>query len=305
MADVDVEIDSFVGKFRQLWRAGLDVHLDLNAHAGNAWVGIKLNLGQPKSTQQQCEILKKRYSPSRIRRRERRAASRQDNNLTDTESVDILNKDGNKSKEIGKSSSSDSNQMAVVAEEANIEPTENLVTEEVFTTEDLPVRNSDAKEVIIDSKDEAQTVSSEQNCVSPDTSENIEVQVKCVAEDDVQIDTGSNDVAEFKQPAVAVIHATAIIQNSPYHSFSQDEWNSILRFITNKDHLKKNVTNVEYCQSSSKDQGNTCFMHSVLLKILVKTEPLWESPRSYLWKHVGQDTWERGNGSSIMLTKIH
>ena len=128
MADVDVEIDSFVGKFRQLWRAGLDVHLDLNAHAGNAWVGIKLNLGQPKSTQQQCETLKKRYSPCRIRRRERRAASRQDHNLTDSENVHILNKDGNKSTEIGKSSSSDSNQMAVVAEEANIEPMENLVT---------------------------------------------------------------------------------------------------------------------------------------------------------------------------------
>ena len=73
MVDVNKEIDSFVLKFRQLWSAGLDAHLDLETHAGNAWVGLKLNVGQYRPNP--VGEFFKRASPSRIRRRERRAAS--------------------------------------------------------------------------------------------------------------------------------------------------------------------------------------------------------------------------------------
>ena len=39
------ELDSFIKKFNQLWKAGFTVHLDLDAHAGKAWVGIRAQLG--------------------------------------------------------------------------------------------------------------------------------------------------------------------------------------------------------------------------------------------------------------------
>ena len=39
------ELDSFVQKFNQLWKAGLTAHLDLDCHAGNAWVGLRVQLG--------------------------------------------------------------------------------------------------------------------------------------------------------------------------------------------------------------------------------------------------------------------
>ena len=39
------EVDSFVRKFHQLWKAGLTAHLDLDTHAGNAWVGLRVQLG--------------------------------------------------------------------------------------------------------------------------------------------------------------------------------------------------------------------------------------------------------------------
>jgi hypothetical protein len=39
------EVDSFVKKFHQLWKAGFTAHLDLEAHAGDAWVGIRAQLG--------------------------------------------------------------------------------------------------------------------------------------------------------------------------------------------------------------------------------------------------------------------
>ena len=39
------ELDSFIKKFQQLWKAGFTAHLDLNAQAGKAWVGIRAELG--------------------------------------------------------------------------------------------------------------------------------------------------------------------------------------------------------------------------------------------------------------------
>ena len=40
------ELDTFVRKFHQLWNDGVTAHLDLDTHAGNAWVGLRVQLGQ-------------------------------------------------------------------------------------------------------------------------------------------------------------------------------------------------------------------------------------------------------------------
>ena len=39
------EVDTFIEKFKHLWQSGLDAHLDLETHAGQAWVGLRLRLG--------------------------------------------------------------------------------------------------------------------------------------------------------------------------------------------------------------------------------------------------------------------
>ena len=41
----DNELQSFVFKFNQLWKAGVSAHLDLDTHAGQAWVGLRVQLG--------------------------------------------------------------------------------------------------------------------------------------------------------------------------------------------------------------------------------------------------------------------
>ena len=74
------ELDTFVRKFHQLWNDGVTAHLDMDAQAGNAWVGLRVHLGQvpgpphghadPPFSQQT-----KKESPSRKRRRLRRAAA--------------------------------------------------------------------------------------------------------------------------------------------------------------------------------------------------------------------------------------
>ena len=80
MADADLEINSFLIKFRQLWIAGFDAHLNLETQAGNAWVGLKVNLGKATS-KVEGKTRQKRQSPSRLRRREKRAADRFEYNV--------------------------------------------------------------------------------------------------------------------------------------------------------------------------------------------------------------------------------
>ena len=41
----DSELDSFVKKFKDLWQSGLDAHLVVDTHAGQAWVDLSVQLG--------------------------------------------------------------------------------------------------------------------------------------------------------------------------------------------------------------------------------------------------------------------
>ena len=40
------ELQSFIFKFNELWKAGITAHLDLDTHAGQAWVGLRVQLGK-------------------------------------------------------------------------------------------------------------------------------------------------------------------------------------------------------------------------------------------------------------------
>ena len=91
------------------------------------------------------------------------------------------------------------------------------------------------------------------------------------------------------QPEVVVIHGTAVIDNSPFNLLAQEEVESISRFITQKEHMKKNIENIEYSLLSSRNSEGDLFRHTVSLKVFVKTVNLWETPRSYIFRHVGQD----------------
>ena len=69
-------LDNFIGKFHQLLRAGFTAHLDLDANAGQAWVGLRVMLG-PCHQQQQFHHQSKHRSPSYYCRQERRKAARE------------------------------------------------------------------------------------------------------------------------------------------------------------------------------------------------------------------------------------
>ena len=69
------QIQSFIFKFHQLWAAGETAHLDLDTHAGRAWVGLRVQLGNPLH-QQQHPSRRQHRSPAYYRRQERRQAAK-------------------------------------------------------------------------------------------------------------------------------------------------------------------------------------------------------------------------------------
>ena len=81
------EVYSFVRKFKGLWRSGCDASLQFECRAGQAFLTMRHGLGSaypesnPPQYQQQSQHFvpkRKHASPSRIRRRERRAAAKAD-----------------------------------------------------------------------------------------------------------------------------------------------------------------------------------------------------------------------------------
>ena len=107
------------------------------------------------------------------------------------------------------------------------------------------------------------------------------------------------------QPEVIEVHAEAIFVSSPSPSLTQDELESLGRFTTNLEHLARNIKNIIVDRTSSYRRGDGKYDHTANIRIFVRSEHLWQSARSYLWKYLGQDSWERGNGTSISLKRIH
>ena len=75
---LDRELNSFLFKFHQLIKSGATAHLDVDTHAGQAWVGLRVMLGPL-----QHQPVQRHRSPSYFRRQERRRAARQSSEESD------------------------------------------------------------------------------------------------------------------------------------------------------------------------------------------------------------------------------
>ena len=69
------ELDNFISMFHQLRSKGFTAHLVIDTHAGNAWVGLRVMLGNVQQ-QHQVNSKSRNRSPSYFRRQERRKAAR-------------------------------------------------------------------------------------------------------------------------------------------------------------------------------------------------------------------------------------
>ena len=79
---VGKEIDNFNLKFSNRWTNGFDAHLDIDTHAGQAWVDLCVGLGGSPDLhhefhQAEQAATRTKDSPSRIRTQARQEAARQ------------------------------------------------------------------------------------------------------------------------------------------------------------------------------------------------------------------------------------
>ena len=124
---MNAELNSFIGKFKQLLKAGYTAHLDLDSNAGQAWVGLRLQLGNGRSKQAYQFPNKESKCSARDRRRAKRAFSRKS------------------------SSASLSNPSVVEVENSKETAADNIITTEEVV-EDLSLKlshNVNGKEVMI------------------------------------------------------------------------------------------------------------------------------------------------------------
>ena len=104
---------------------------------------------------------------------------------------------------------------------------------------------------------------------------------------------------------VVGVHATATFEECPDSQLYQDYVESLERFIFSKDHLKRNICKVETSYISSREFRNSTYTHTMSVRLSVLSGGLWEGPRSYVWRHLGEDVWTRGNNTKIRLVRIH
>ena len=296
----DTEFDAFIFKFQQLWYGGLDAHLNLECNAGNAWVGIRVNLGPFPGPN--CHYSKNVGNSSQIRRRNRRAEKRKydaencedmKNEHETAQVMDVNDEDRHKIK--------NDDDIPIVGEINNVES--NIVTDAKMVNTVMPIDNEiqesslDVKAVVY-SDDDLKTAA-DSFVENPDSQDEI-------AKDCTEVETEDKfDAHEEKQiSSVVKIRATAVIDQSPYDGLMDSEFRSLLKIFTHKDHLKNNIVDIKYDHHST-SKSEERFKHVVAIKVYVETSRLWETPHHYIWRHMGQDTWDISLGASISFIRIH
>ena len=90
MGAQDAEINSFVVKFKQLWKSGFSAHLDMDSCNGKAWLGIRIQLDNDLESSVNTE----NYSFAKERRRKKRTEVRTKNAVHQGETAVVV-KNGN------------------------------------------------------------------------------------------------------------------------------------------------------------------------------------------------------------------
>ena len=112
-----------------------------------------------------------------------------------------------------------------------------------------------------------------------------------------------NSSAESK---ILQVYATAEMSYSREPTVTQDDVRSLLGILKAKDHLKRNIGKVaryDYCKTVEDEHGT--FTHSMLIVLDVDMSHLCENPRSYIYHHLGCDSWKLFTGTTIKLSRIH
>ena len=100
--------------------------------------------------------------------------------------------------------------------------------------------------------------------------------------------------------------ATAIFSNSNKDRVTENEIGALSSVLRSKDHLCRNIKYIDNRNIRTTYLGNPGkYEHSLQVEVDVDTTNLWENARSYLYHHLGKDSWTLGDGTNICLIRIH
>ena len=275
------ELETFVQKFQQLWKCGLDAHLEVESRAGQAWVGLHLRLGDEPGTVQTASNRKKSCSsPARDRRRARREAGRTLLSKTDldrkldAEEADEREVDLEKTC-VHEPSENSLDEQTTDAVEATVavghtsdkntsaeEAFENKkVTEKCDDVENTLDKNTDADEALKCEKvtEESNDVEREEKLEIRNVLENNEEILEPldknqdfkVTNEEVkdQIENNENSANVLKvvePPSLVKVFATVVIANALESQETEADIGTLASILKCKDHLCRNILNTTY-----------------------------------------------------------
>ena len=104
--------------------------------------------------------------------------------------------------------------------------------------------------------------------------------------------------------AEVTVYATVNFDHSPRDVLSSNDLKTIEGIVYRHEHLRRNIKKLEF-GSYDTGRGNDGYHHRLSLKLYVDTSCLWNNPRTYIWKFLGQDEWKTGNGTMVTLNRIN
>ena len=324
------EIDSFVHKFKTLCQGGRNANLTLSSKAGKAVVTLTAEVDvHPPHPHVQS-----RNGPSCQRRRERRAAEREaaaavnaahqevENVVIEKVAAEIHSETVVKPQEPIAAKATDvpaaeeaKNKEAVEAkvEEAFVLEAENEaenacvnIIEYASGEDKVEIQEVEAEvEVEVDNEKSSKILDDSGKDVHEDSNG-----IEEVKEDENEAEIGptnekAEDTTSEEHPAVVVVFATAVIENSPTEDLSQSEIKNLQTLVFRENHLKTNILKLEIGEYFTHRLRNSHFKHTLELKLFVGTTRLWEGARSYIWRHFGQSEWSNGKGGRVVFNRIH
>ena len=328
------ELDTFIYKFKNLWQSGYDAHLSAEAHAGKAWVRLGVQLGQapgPLHDEHQVpgNARRARDSPSRQRRRARRTAARDADNAQKVGAEKVQNEEAENTQNLEAEKVIDVN-----AEEVDADVSENIENVGIEDAIDVDAEEANIVDYVEETAEDAVIeVTEVVNNTTVDPNEKVGNVVVTIVGIKDEIEKGTNESAKEEEkhekqigPSVTEVvdevcpdnlyntgkdyrevevSATAVFENTPSEFLSKEDFESVEKVILGKNHLRENILKLDAGQQSSRKCRSGLFRHTVDLKILVKTENLWENARSYIWRNLGQNEWKKGNGATLTIDRIH
>ena len=293
-------------EFVKLWGSGCQSSYHLECKNGQAWFQFGSVLGSPGSQHFSPNVIvkdvsKKQKSPKRVMKDRARAAAHRQATADANEELEAVNVDNVPGAD---SAHSPPSQPAVSAE---FDRTSTSAASVDFPA-DQPSRQAAAPAVLllptsVPDDEQSSAVPAEQSdqhlvTFQAAASAGLDQQVQ-------QVQVQQVNTAQIKVPGIEIVYATAVIEDSPRESVTETDVKALENLVFRETHLKQNIARLQIGENSSRGFRNKRFKHTVQFLISVKTEKLWDSPRQYIWKHLGQLEWKKEDGTGVKFSRIH